>query len=137
MKLLLLAIASVWLMNWSMAAVSTVRLVGNGNMSVGDWLRVGDWLGVDDMSVTVSTGTMVSAQETVGVNLCAEAAARARNDRNLVSGGTVSTRAEAMCLTVNANRLPDVLTSVGSIVFNRMGIDGNAVAVASVVDLAI
>ena len=40
-------------------------------------------------------------------------------------------------MTVNANRLPDVLTSVRSVWINRMSIDGDAVAVASMVDLAI
>ena len=112
-------------------AVPTGRLVGNGNMSVADWLGVGD------MSMTISAGAMVSACETVGIDGCAEAAARARNDRNLVSGGTVSPRAEAMILTVNANRLPDILTSVSSVWINRMSIDGDAVAIASMVDLTI
>lgn len=49
-----MAIARDWLMNCSMA-IPSVRLVGNGNMTVADWLGVGD------MSMTISAGAMVSA----------------------------------------------------------------------------
>ena len=80
---------------------------------------------------------VIPSEESTGVYACAESTARAWDDRNLIRRGSVSAWSKAVLVAVGGNWLPNVLATVSGVRTDRVGINGQAMAIARVVNLSV
>ena len=104
------------------------------------WLRVATTVSMPMMAVSSVVRVacaVITSEEPVRINARAQSTACARNDRDLIGGGTVSARPEALRGGVDSNWLPYVVATVGAVGLDWVSIDWQAMAIARVMDLAV
>ena len=104
------------------------------------WLRVATTVSMPMLavpSVVRVACAVIASEEPMRIDLRAQSTACAGNDSDLIGGGTVCARPEAMLLAVHTNGLPNVMATVSAVGLDRVSIKGHAMAIARVMDLSV